>query len=263
MNRTDQLENTTLGFTATLTPLRAGKAEKNLNEQVIYRKDGKSQFFSKKAFVVYYLEKGYLPEIRTEIKYKKVTTGYFYNQAIREDVPYESTSFHLASQVLDEDGSRSSWEISKTVYDFAQYLLEATTIANMDSFITQKINEQQVAELKVKEEERAQAEFDTWLAEKALAYDNERYLKIQKSIFIKYFGSTASPSARLLVLIENFDNPRCKDALIKCLHNDNKASIETFEYITGIKLKKSYKARSVQLQNMTNNNLINSRKGSK
>lgn len=56
-------------------------------------------------------------------------------------------------------------------------------------------------------------------------------------------ASTAALNYRLLALIHNYDNPLCRADIISRLHNGNRASIKTFEHITGLTLPKTYKER--------------------
>jgi hypothetical protein len=80
--------------------------------------------------------------------------------------------------------------------------------------------------------------------------ENEKML-IQKEIFIHLAGGFDNRAIRLLVLIDNIDNPRCRRDIVSQLHNNNIASIKTFERITGIKLAKTNKERKAQLETIS------------
>jgi len=72
-----------------------------------------------------------------------------------------------------------------------------------------------------------------------------------RDIFFDIIGQFDESAKTLLVLIDNIGSKRCRRDLINRLHNGNTAGIKTFEQITGIKLAKTQKERSIQLETIT------------
>lgn len=211
--------------------------------------DNKRIILKRKEFIVRVIQLGYTPEIM-----KNVIT---YNKRTGEPNK-PKTEYRMSS----ED---SSWTITKTEHDFALYLIEnnLTTKEQVNLYI-KKEDEQlaQEEQARLEEEKRLQEEkerqkqeekeFNEWLLSEAINYQDESKIKLMNEIFLHTIGNEASVnSLKLLVMIDNFDNPKCKEKIISWLHNDNIASIKTFEHITGLKLPRTNNKRLEYLNSIT------------
>ena len=89
------------------------------------------------------------------------------------------------------------------------------------------------------------------LNHQAEGYPKDKRYNTAKNIFMDELGNFRNRQIQLLVLIDNFDNPRCREKLNDWLSYYNTASLKTFYHITGIKLGKTNKAIQEKLNTIT------------
>lgn len=244
--------------------MRAAKADAALSKQYRYSlidangNDTEKKVMSEAEFIAYALQTGRKPEARFERPCAKCQESY----CIDED------SCIKGKTVCSMTDGKYGTVITKTGYDFANYLINAglTTYEAVQRQIIHENDEKEKADLeaaRIKDETtkaaeieaQAESDYKNWLSEATANYgtsvsENEKLL-VQKEIFMHLLGSFKPQAIRLLVLIDNIENPRCRRDIISYLHNGNTTSIKTFEHITGIKLAKTYKERSAQLEVIT------------
>ncbi|HHT98194.1 MAG TPA: hypothetical protein GXZ90_09920 [Clostridiales bacterium] len=211
--------------------------------------DDNSIILKRKEFIIRVIQLGYTPEIM-----KNVIT---YNKRTGEPNK-PKTEYRMSS----ED---SSWIITKTEHDFALYLIgnNLTTDKQVRLYIQkedEKLAQEEQARLEeekrlqeeIERQEQEEKQFDEWLWSEAINYKDEGKIKLMNEIFLYIIGNEASVNSyKLLVMIDNFDNPKCKEEIISWLHNDNIASIKTFEHITGLKLPRTNNKRLEYLNSIT------------
>ena len=140
--------------------------------------------------------------------------------------------------------------INKSAYRFADYVFE-NYISLED--IQRKIKEEKeqaeihkLEEEKMKEEENQKRErevnamiaHEAFVKENAAKYPENEKLALARKIWEYYNPEIDSEFAvkTLLVLIDNIDDPLCKNDLVARLHIDNRASRKIFECVTGLRL---------------------------
>lgn len=253
-----------LGYEKTLIPMRAARAETALSKQYRYsliNSDGTDmgkEVLSEAEFIAYALQSGRRPQSYVERPCAKCQESY----CVSEESCTKAKTLHKMT-----DGKYGT-KITKTGYNFANYLINAGLVTyeavqeQINNENTEKEKAAQEAALVLEEQKRkaeveakAEADYEKWLNETTAHYgtsvsENEKLL-IQKDIFMHLVGIFNPRVVQLLVLIDNIENPRCRRDIISLLHNDNDASIKTFEHVTGIKLAKTYKARKAQLEKIT------------
>lgn len=229
-----KLNNTFLGFTDNLKPMQKSKVETCLNKLI--RSEG--IIYTNKDFTLTRLQEGYTLTIEeNETHYSRKL----------DDYTKPRTLYHM--ELREENGKfNSSYTIEKTLYNFALYLQENNLIneENINNYMAleaTKIEAEEKAiqdqELKEKQEnelqEQKEQEFKNWLSAEAEKYNNVEKIALSKEIWLgelnEYHESYVNP---LLVLIDNINNPLCREALKKRLWNGNKASKKVFSCVTGI-----------------------------
>lgn len=160
---------------------------------------------------------------------------------------------------LADDTSAS--QISDAGYEFANYLIKSGLItvdsAKIKPFAINTAKETSVAlPTEQLEELTSESDFLEWLRKAVSLYgiNNKQEIEklaVLKDIFLDIAGRYDDNAKSLLVVIDNIENPICRKDLIKRLTNDNKASIMAFQHVTGIKLAKAFKDRSIQLEKIT------------
>lgn len=245
------------GFTEGKTPLQRGKVKKILDKVYNYTGIG---IMSRADFIVNRLENGYEPETG-ERKVQKRKSVYKYGY---HDYEYyiDTETYHQLKQ------SPYSYDITATEYDYALYLIKnGYTSLNkreeynntMKQIETEKQAEEAAQRAEQEErqiaEKKASSEFSEWLDLETTNYNNTEKIEILKTIMLDYTENYYDRQKELLVLIDNMlTNKRCRAKLIEWLHNGNKASIKTFECITGIKLPTTQKDRQNILENIASFN---------
>jgi len=225
------IKDTYLGFTDNLKPMQKVRAEKTLDNSI--RHNG--NVITNKEFILIKLQEGLIPEIEEDYSY--------YSRKLQGDTK-PRTDYRLK----DQDGS--FYHIANTEYNFALYLLANSFLdeQRVKEFIVaeqnqllqvaqDEFNQKQQDKERKKTLEREKQEFDNWLTEQVNNYNNNDKLNIAKNIFLDaQVQYNELMLCKLLVLIENIDNPMCKDMLKSWLHTNNPISKKVFYHITGIKL---------------------------
>ena len=231
-----------LGFTYNKTPIQKGKIEKTLDVLIKYE----NEVYDRKNFILYLL----INEQMTPEKKENVT---FYSKR-KQDYTKPKTEYRLNHK----DGYFIT--ITKTEYDFYIYCVENgfTTVEAVKSYEEKEIKKNEEKEkaekleklVKAEKEEKENKEFENKInasiknitdAEMKLIRDI--FLDINKTYNIDY-------CKKFVALVKNYDFSLCKEKIISYLHNDNKASIKAFEYLTGLKLPKSYRERMEYLESI-------------
>lgn len=239
-----QIQNTYFGFTNSKTALSQTRIEDTLNKLIMYN----GEVMTRKQFVYIKLHEGCKPEVAYDVVY--------YSRKL-QDYTKPKTEYRLSKDNLYN-------EVSKTEYDYAVYLLSNNILDDEAALrlIENEINANRIAEEKrieaerlAKEaEERAvkeKEEFEAWLKSEAENYKDTEKIELQKQIFMHEVGSYHPRSIQLLVMIDNIDNPKCKEKLKDWLHNSNTASKKTFTHITGISLHPTDKRTREILDNIS------------
>ena len=230
------IKDTYLGFTDNLKPMQKVRTKKTLDNLI--RCNG--NVITNKEFIFIKLQEGLIPCIEEDYSY--------YSSKLRcETKP--KTDYRLK----DQDGS--FYHITKTEYNYALYLLENNFLdkQKVKEFIVtennrllqlaqDEFNHKQQEKERKENLEREKQEFNNWLTEQAENYSDNEKLDIAKSIFLDIQGQyNELMICKLLVLINNIDNPICKDMLKSWLHTHNTTSKKVFYHMTGIKLSSTDK----------------------
>jgi hypothetical protein len=231
-------------FTANMTPMMAGKAETTLSQ--LSRYEGVVR--TSADFVAYLIQNGGRPEIR-----EGITSFYGSKWDLKENKPKTEYCIFLDEKIFVT--------IKKTEYDFALYLqanggdtvdgaqllcqAESKRIADRAALEEARQKEQAEKEAKEKADQEA---FTEWLDTTAETYMQNRdsRIPVMQDIFKKSLKDIADftvsrQQVKLLVLIDNINDFRCKERLKSFLYLHNSASRKTFEMLTGIKLSKTLK----------------------
>lgn len=240
-----KIDNTYLGFTNKFSPMQKTRIENVLDN--VKRYDGVIK--TNKQFIYDELLNGCIPEINENYVTYNRRTG-------------ENTKPKTVYIIKSKDNS--FWTVEKTLHDFAVYIIENNFLdeVKVNTFITaeqdkieneKRLKEEQ--ETKEKEErerkEKEKVDFENWLNIETLNYNDEVKLNLLKEIFLGELGQFGGNSIKLLVLIDNFDNPMCKDAIKSWLGYYNTTSLKVFFHITGIRLGTTDKEIQVRLDNIT------------
>ena len=244
-------------FTANIPAMKAGKIEKTLSKQIRIPEENK--IYSKADFIAKSIIEGC---------YLDMDDNYItYNRRTGENTK-PKTIYQLVCKNNDpEISSKTYYIINKTEFDLANYLIEnnITTEAAAEALKQAERNRLVEAEETAKREEEAKRQreqkakdekeaFESWLNEEATNYNNMERINILEKIFLHYAGGFGGNSIKVLVLIDNFDNPLCKNELLNWLGYYNKASRKTFEIFTGIKLPKTDKETRLLFEGLTSAN---------
>jgi len=228
------VKNTYFGFTDDIKQPLRGKIEKTLNKLTRHNEN----ICMKKEFIYSILQEGSKPYIKEDY----TRNDYRINNL--------NDTFYI---------------INKTLYDYACYLIENDYINEQKAkeFITtEKTKEIEKIKIKLEQEQKKencrlnqqieQQNFENWLDEKIKQYDNEEKYALAKTIYSSEIGQTNEFFIKkLLVLIDNINDLKCKDMLKDWLHNHNKTSKKVFYHITGIKLPNTSKSTITLLNNIT------------
>lgn len=253
LHMTININNTYFGFTDKMSPMQAARVEQSLDKLIRYN----DEIMTKKEWIYKRLKSGVKP------CYEE---NYSYFSSKTKTMTRPKTLYKLEWQEINHRGNLDTifHEINKTEYDYACYLVENGFLdaSTAQEYITdeqeQKEAEKQAQALQEKREreerERVQQEeneFNEWLRKQALNYNNDRNIKIAQAEFIKDHGRENPRVTLLLVLIDNIDNPKCKERLKEWLHYRNKTSKKVFHLVTGIKLPNTDKETMALLDTIT------------
>ncbi len=240
-----KLGNSDLGFTADKTALQRGKIDKVLSKKGITT-NGEIKII--KQMIYDLIMEGRITEKEDNCQHYK-----------RDG---ELTKPKTEYRLIADDGCYM--ELNRTEYDFANYILrcgfndiEVVNKYLADEKAMKEEMEKKKQELEKRErqakidKEKQEKEFDDWLFTEAENYPQNEKLTIAKDIYIDEVGTFSTRQIRLLVLIDNFDKPECKEELKNWLSYYNKASLKTFYHITGINLGTTDKAITSKLNIIT------------
>jgi len=237
-----------LGYGNELSEMRKAKLINTLDKQ--YRYDG--IILHRYEFIINRVLEGLKTELKENYSY--------YSRKIDADTK-PKTLYKLKSE------DDSYYEITKVEYDFATWLIENNIIT------IEKVREFELIEYnRVKEIERLEAErienesqeqlrkekeeqeFKNWLESEINLYNNIDKLEIAKAIYQdKINQCSIDLCKKVLFLIENIDNEKCRRDLMSRLRNHNPASRKVFYHVTGIRLPNTDKATIELLQNISSN----------
>lgn len=213
--------------------------------------DLKSLRMTRKDFVLYLTLNDYIP---------------IYKKDLCKCIKNEYKYINIYTMCSNKDNSY--WRITKTEYDFANYLLNKglTSKEKIISFIDlekkqileELIKKEEIQKIKQAEKEKIES-FDKWILEQLKNYSDKKKINLQKVIFLDLNGRCNLSMRKLLVLIDNIDNPIAKLKLIDMLHNSNIASRKTFEYITGLNLPKTKKEMLLFFERITSDDFKETR----
>jgi hypothetical protein len=229
-----QIKNTYFGFTDNMSSMQKQRAENTLNNLTRYN----GVVYTDKEFIYLRLVEGAKP---------KIEYNYSYYSRKLDGYTKPKNDYRI--------GNNDSFNINKTLYDYAVYLVENDFINEEKSkcFITDEQNKIELEKQKQIEQDRkekeekqaaikAEEEFKNWHKEQANNYNNDERLELAREIFLQEIGEYNDLQLkRLLVLIENIDNINCREKLKDWLHSGNTASKKVFYHITGVKLPSTNK----------------------
>lgn len=243
-----KLQNSFLGFTNNLKPIQKTKVENTLNKFIQYN----GIVYKKKEFILIKLQEGYTPEKQENYKYYSTRLeGYTKPKTL---------------YTIEKDNLYN--EISKTEYDFANYLIEnnLTNNDNIMNCITEECKQEQKKQLQEEQEHQKQLEveaekeqkkkdFENWLELELTKYNNNINFELAKEIFLSELNEyNEHQLKKLLVLIDNINIPEVKEKLKSWLHCGNRTSKKVFFHITGIKLPPTDKGTHEILDSINKNN---------
>lgn len=242
------MESSFYNYLDGMDKMKAGRIIKSLSDYIRY----KGLVYNYPDWIALKLQEGSVPHIYED------QTNYY-----KRDGEYVKTKPKTVYALNNPDNNTYS-EINKTQYDFAIYLVErgATTKEKAEELkqieYDREENEKLIESERIKreqeEKENQQAEAETfkeWLENETENYSDIVKIGILKSVFMHYIGDYSNRSIQLLVLIDNIDNPKCKQKIISWLHAGNKTSKKVFELITGVKLGKTDKEAKEILNKIT------------
>lgn len=240
-----------LGFTDTIKEPRKTKVENTLDKLI------------QSKGVIYNIRTYLLNNLLEGREVKRVDDIITYNKHTLERNKLK-TEYRLLDTVKG-----CYYNMNKTEYDFCIYCINNgyDNIDKINQYVIEEEKQKQLIkdqeEAREKEEaEKEQAFHEEFERVQAMIKEevktlSEEQKEIMNSIFLSMLGSEANNNCyTLLVCINNFDNEICKNEIISRLHNDNKASIKTFECITGLKLPKGYKDRIEYLNSITSRDFV-------
>lgn len=240
------IRDTYLGFTDNTREPQKTRTEKLLDQSIRY--DG--NIYNMVTFLVGGLMDGRIPEKKENVQWCKRN-----GELSRPRTQY---------RFLTPDGSQY-WEMNKTYFDFCIYCMEKglTTPDSIDGYVKKEnVQKEEEARARQEEERRTQEKFLQEEAERQRTEDTisrtlaalpETEKELMRRIFESIIGdaSVACLNYKLIALIHHFDNPLCKADIISRLRSENRASIKTFEHMTGLTLPKTYKERRAYLESIS------------
>lgn len=248
------LEGTYLGFTDDMKPMHKARIEKTLDKLIRYNGD----IITRKEFVLSMLKQGGILDIEEDyIKWNNKNRCY----------TNPKTLYKIEYKIMDNEKPVKVYsEITKTEYDFGNYLIENNLILDekIQDYITAEKQRKHEINLKQIEKEAKEAEkqkqmeleyqqFEDWLNNQAENYPKNEKYNILREIFLSEIGYLSDNQIILLVLIDNIDDYKCKRRLKDWLHRGNRVSKKAFYHITGIKLPVTDKGTYEILNNISIN----------
>ncbi|MBK5239779.1 hypothetical protein [Clostridium sp.] len=245
------LKNTYLGFTNSLTPMQKSRVETCLDKLI--RSEG--IIYTNKEFTATRLQEGYSLTIEENETH--------YNRKLDIDTK-PRTLYHM--ELRESDGKfNSSYTIEKTLYNFALYLQENNLVNqdNINSYVIlevakveaelKAIEDQELKEKQAEEfHEQQKQDFKMWLNIEAENYKDTLKISLSKEIFLNEINQYNEIHVNsLLVLIDNINNPMCREALKSRLWSGNKSSKKVFSCVTGVILPATDKGTMEILNTIT------------
>lgn len=224
-----------LGFTDKMTAMQRGRVEKVLTRKIRY--DG-----------------GKVQERRDHIL----------DLILKECDVFTYEDSKICYGIRAEKDSNSFYKITKNEYDFGMYLIEnglnteKSVIAKIDAEAEERKRiaeenaeaeriEREAAQRKI-EEEKA---FKAWIKEELEHYPDDEKKALHSQIFTDIYGTIREWNHTSLVLIDHFDDTRCKKELHQYLETHNKGTRKYFECVTGLKLPKTNKETRAFIDSIT------------
>lgn len=232
------------GFTDNIKEPRKTKVEKLFDKLIRY--DGEIyntvEYLCLKLLEGYYLEKeeNYTYYKRNGELTKPKTLYKFVNKSRETYIELKKTEYDFVEYLIN-NGLDTEQAMKKAIADHKVYMEEQKRL--------QEENER--AALEKEEQERKEVERIKILLAEDMERLPEMETKIVDDIFLDVYGMEKKWNYNLLPLIHYYDIPYCKNQIKERLHNENKASIKIFEYVTGLKLPKGYKERIAYLESIT------------
>lgn len=244
--------NTYFGFTDSMQPMKKARTQNTLDKKYRYS-DG---VMTCKEHLYKLLQTGATAQIDNNYSYYSNKT---------HEMTKPKTDYQIYFTIQDNGKEIAVYNsVTKTEYDYFVYLQSNgfTDSVKADQFIFNEQNRIKAEQQAQENTERLQREaeqkeieeqkhFKQWLGKQAAQYNDTTKIELQKQIWLDLIGNYGSNVIELLVLIDNMDNPRCKAELRDWLHLHNKASLKTFECITGIKLGSTEKEIRAVLDSIT------------
>lgn len=246
-----KFKNTYLGYTNNLKAMQKARIENVLDNLI--KSDG--IIYTQKEFVLNRIKEGFEPCI---------VENYSYYSKRLDGMTKPKTDYRLTNK------KGTYYTINKTLYSFAIYIIENNFADDeiRENFIlkeqqeknkqeqlqkNKELQEQHEKELKEKQKQ----EFKKWIMKEIENYNNIDKLNLAKEIFSHENGRyLESVLKKLLIFIENINNPLCKEELISWLHIGNKASKKVFYHITGVKLPTTNKDTVSLLEKLKSSDYI-------
>ena len=223
-------------YTASMPPMRKARVEAQLRKR-IRMSDG--SIVSAADYIAHEMRDGYMPAI---------VQVYTTNGALKDEHRLQKNT---------PTGTTSVSPFNKTMYGFAQYLVDCGAVEEAGQAALRTQEDAQIAAIeRAKQEklERSLAEtqraaddrkaFKEWLAAQSLHYASDPRVAIIIDVMLGMYGPDypAARCAQLLALIDNLHNERARNYLLEYLHPMNKGSRKAFQAITGKKLPSGVKA---------------------
>lgn len=236
----------TYAYKYTLTPVQAGRIIPILEQR---SRHSDNKIYNNADYIATLLLEGHTPITNTEQHYNHRT--------------YELTApkRYYGMEFPNEKGR--FWEINKTLYNFACYLLEqgAATQEDFQRLIdkentieAEKQEQERIAQELEKQAEQAKIDFNKWVKEESYKLIGTELDQLKTTVFNSILEMDCSGNVnalQLFILIDNIENPLAREHLSSWLHNDNRASIKLFEVYTGLKLPSTHKERIAFIATLT------------
>lgn len=223
-----------LGFTDSMTAMQRGRVEKVLTK--VFRYDG------------------YVMERRDHIL----------NLIIKGNDVFTYEDNKTSYGIRVEKGSSRFYPITKNEYDFGMYLIEngfTTSDAVVSKIDAETEEKKRIAEehaeaerIRLEEIQRKREEekaFKDWIKEELNNYPDSEKKALHSEIFTDLYGTVREWNHTSLILIDHFDDPRCKAELHQYLAIHNKGTRKYFECVSGLKLPKTNKETMAFIDSIT------------
>ncbi len=247
------ISNSYLGFTDSMQPMKKARTENTLDKK--YRYDG-----------IVMTCKQHILNILKADAYGKIDPAYSYYSTKTHEMTKPKTDYQIYFITQDQEHNVEVYNsVTKTEYDFFIYL-QSQGFSD-DNKVRSYLNHEAAQAEETERQEKAQAEkeraaqeqreaeaktFNKWLENQIANYSNNENLSIARQIFLDTVNCADDHQLKkLLILIDNIGNPKCKNQLMEWLAYYNKASKAVFYHITGIKLPSTDRETFALLDSLT------------